>query len=136
MSVLTPARTTTAAKGGQADGTPAAAKAPATGMGMGDDLWDSDEEVEGTGIGMSPPKTMQFHVPASRLVRTPGKSRPEAPLCEGCGADTCGVAREASKRIVEDLLMTAGMEDGLEEAEEEGSPSIVKTGGLLEEDTF
>lgn len=32
--------------------------------------------------------------------------------------------------------MTAGMEDGLEEAEEEGSPSIVKPGTLLEEDTF
>ena len=45
-------------------------------------------------------------------------------------------AREASKRIVEDLLQTAGMEDDLEEAEDEASPSIVKTGGLLEEDTF
>lgn len=32
--------------------------------------------------------------------------------------------------------MTAGMDDGLEETEEEGSPSIIKTGGLLEEDTF
>ena len=48
-------------------------------------------------------------------------------------------AREASKRIVEDLLLTAGMDDGLDEAEGEGegSPSIIKpTGGLLEEDTF
>ena len=54
----------------------------------------------------------------------------------GKGADGFGTAREASKRIVEELLLTAGMEDGLDEAEEEGSPSIVKTGGLLEEDTF
>ena len=42
-------------------------------------------------------------------------------------------ARDASKRIVEDLLLTAGgnISDDLED-----SPSIVKRGGLLEEDTF
>lgn len=37
------------------------------------DLWDSDEDID---AGMSPPKTMQFHVPQSRLVRTPGKIPP------------------------------------------------------------
>lgn len=60
-------------------------------------IWDSDSEDgdDGQGgntldeLGMSPPKTMQFHIPASRLMQTP--------------------AREASKRIVEDLLMTAGV---------------------------
>ena len=43
------------------------------------------------------------------------------------------VAREASKRIVEDLLLTAGgnVSDDLEE----DSPSVIKR-GLLEEDTF
>ena len=47
--------------------------------------------------------------------------------------DTCS-AREASKRIVEDLLLTAGgsVTDDLDE----DSPSVVKRGGLLEEDTF
>lgn len=56
-------------------------------------VWDSDEEdtddFHGGGgtMGISPPKTMQFHIPASRLLRTP--------------------AREASKRIVDDLLAEA-----------------------------
>lgn len=45
-------------------------------------------------------------------------------------------AREASKRIVEDLLSTAGMRDGLEEVEGEDSPSIVRRGALSDEDTF
>lgn len=42
--------------------------------------WDSDEEEEkfldddedDTDIGFSPPKTMQFHIPHSRLMKTPG----------------------------------------------------------------
>ena len=43
-------------------------------------------------------------------------------------------AREASKRIVEDLLLTAGgnVTDDLDEE----SPSVIKRGGSLEEDTF
>ena len=36
-------------------------------------IWDSDSDDEGELEGMSPPKTMQFHVPQSRLLRTPGK---------------------------------------------------------------
>ncbi|KAF1942219.1 hypothetical protein EJ02DRAFT_465901 [Clathrospora elynae] len=44
-----------------------------------------DEEYE---LDFSPPKTIQFHIPQSKLLQTP--------------------AREASKRIVDDLLMTAG----------------------------
>lgn len=35
-------------------------------------IWDSDSDDEGL-EGMSPPKTMQFHVPQTRLLRTPGK---------------------------------------------------------------
>ena len=43
-------------------------------------------------------------------------------------------AREASKRIVEDLLLTAGgnVTDDLDE----DSPSVIKRGELLDEDTF
>jgi len=95
--------------------------------------WDSDSEVEDD-LGISPPKTMQFHVPQSRLLRTP--------------------AKEASKRIVEDLLLTAGAASitdemseldvgGYDEDEEiqagleEDSPSVVRRApGLgLEEDS-
>ena len=80
-------------------------------------IWDSDsdDDDEGDmGVGMSPPKTMQFHVPQPRLLRTP--------------------AREASKRIVEDLLLTAGgnVTDDLEE----DSPSVVQRARLGDEDTF
>lgn len=38
-----------------------------------DICWDdSDGEEDGELMGMSPPKTMQFHVPQGRLMRTPG----------------------------------------------------------------
>lgn len=63
---------------------------------------------------------MQFHVPQSRLLQTP--------------------AREASRKIVEDLLLTAGADatDEIEEGEgyvEQPSPSIVRK-GWEEDDTF
>ncbi|TVY83774.1 DASH complex subunit ask1 [Lachnellula suecica] len=66
---------------------------------------DSDEDAEGVyrELGMSPPKTIQFNLPQSRLLQTP--------------------AREASKRIVEDLLTTAGA--GLDDTDELDSPSMV-----------
>ncbi len=37
-------------------------------------MWDSDsdDELEG-GDAFSPPKTLQFHVPQSRLLQTPGE---------------------------------------------------------------
>lgn len=63
---------------------------------------------------------MQFHVPQSRLLQTP--------------------AREASRKIVEDLLMTAGA-DATDDIEGEGgyleepSPSVVRK-GWDEDDTF
>ncbi|KAM3085280.1 DASH complex subunit ask1 [Clarireedia jacksonii] len=67
---------------------------------------DSDEDAEDIykELGMSPPKTIQFSLPQSRLLQTP--------------------AREASKRIVEDLLTTAGA--GFDDTDGLGdSPSVV-----------
>ncbi|EMC96666.1 hypothetical protein BAUCODRAFT_108492 [Baudoinia panamericana UAMH 10762] len=77
---------------------------------------ESDDEVD-----ISPPKTMSFHVPQSRLLQTP--------------------AREASKRIVEELLLTAGA-DATDEIEadndfiEEPSPSVVRRVFNTDDDTF
>ena len=82
---------------------------------------DSDEDDDDFGPEFSPPKTMQFHVPQSRLVQTP--------------------AREASKKIVEDLLLTAGADatDDIEDDDYEfeiPSPSVVKQGWEIDDDTF
>ncbi|KAL9583320.1 MAG: hypothetical protein Q9212_002778 [Teloschistes hypoglaucus] len=82
-------------------------------------VWDSDSDddgEDGEGGMMSPPKTIQFHIPQSKLLRTP--------------------AREASKKIVEDLLHTAGGGDVTDEYEEESSPSVVKRVQMEEDDTF
>ena len=61
ISVLTPARHKTpkqaVEKGKQAKGP-----------------WDSDSDEDDMFEGMSPPKTMQFHIPQSKLLKTPGKS--------------------------------------------------------------
>ena len=85
-------------------------------------LWDSDSEEEDDFGGMSPPKTMQFAIPQSRLLQTP--------------------AREASRQIVNDLLLTAGAEatdeiEGIGDGEyvEEVSPSVVKR-AWEDDDTF
>ncbi|KAF2861606.1 hypothetical protein K470DRAFT_245062 [Piedraia hortae CBS 480.64] len=51
---------------------------------------DGESEGEDTLFGMSPPKTMQFSIPQSRVMQTP--------------------AREASRRIVEELMFTAGVD--------------------------
>ncbi len=63
MSVLTPkrGREGSAVRGGK-------------GKAQQDVGWDSEsEEGEGEeGMGISPPKTMQFHIPQGRLMRTPG----------------------------------------------------------------
>jgi len=84
-------------------------------------LWDSDSDDDDA-FGMSPPKTMQFAIPQSRLLQTP--------------------AREASRRIVDDLLMTAGAEAtdeiegiGQEARPEEPSPSVVRR-AWEDDDTF
>lgn len=53
---------------------------PAKGGGTGKrPVWDSDDEFdvnEDDDLGPSPPKTMQFHVPQSRLMKTPGELSP------------------------------------------------------------
>ncbi|OBT75430.1 hypothetical protein VF21_05691 [Pseudogymnoascus sp. 05NY08] len=84
-------------------------------VGLTDEItWDSDsedaEDVYKT-LGMSPPKTIQFAIPPNRVLQTP--------------------AREASKRIVEDLLMTAGAG-----GYEEDSPSMIKPSHNLLDDSF
>jgi DASH complex subunit ASK1 len=55
------------------------------------DFGDSDDDDIFLPPGFSPPKTMQFSIPASKLIATP--------------------AREASRRIVKDILQTAGADD-------------------------
>ncbi|EGZ74054.1 hypothetical protein NEUTE2DRAFT_149914 [Neurospora tetrasperma FGSC 2509] len=74
--------------------------------------WESDSEQDPFG-GMSPPKTIQFALPPSKLLQTP--------------------AREASKKIVENLLLTAGE---MPEGESEFSPSVVKMNPDLMDETF
>ena len=69
VSVLTPAKGRKEG-GGRAEVIVKDTSRPAK---IKENLWDSDsEEDEDVGAGMSPPKTMQFHVPQGRLVRTPG----------------------------------------------------------------
>ena len=85
-------------------------------VGVTDEItWDSDsedaEDVYKT-LGMSPPKTIQFAIPPNRVLQTP--------------------AREASKRIVKDLLMTAGAGG----YDEEDSPSMIKPSNNLLDDSF
>ncbi|KAI6258676.1 hypothetical protein MCOR07_004583 [Pyricularia oryzae] len=90
--------------GQQKDKTPAREKDEIT--------WDSDSDDE-LYAGMSPPKTIQFALPASRLLQTP--------------------AREASKRIVEDILLTAG---AAPDESSEYSPTIVKMNANILDDSF
>ena len=42
------------------------------GNGYNDDF-DHDDEDDDDDLGISPPKTMQFHIPQSRLMKTPGE---------------------------------------------------------------
>ncbi|KAL9100617.1 MAG: hypothetical protein Q9163_004033 [Psora crenata] len=108
VSVLTPAKGKKEGGGGRGEGT------YKSGERENNTLWDSDsDDEELDAAGMSPPKTIQFHVPQGRLIRTP--------------------AREASKRIVEDILLTAGG-NVTDDLDEEDSPSVVKRRGLLDDD--
>ncbi|KAL2823736.1 DASH complex subunit Ask1-domain-containing protein [Aspergillus pseudoustus] len=81
--------------------------------------WDSDDDQfndDDDELGLSPPKTMQFHIPQSRLMKTP--------------------AKEASRRIVEQLLYTAGANDTTEDIGDDQSPSVIRRIERLEDDTF
>ncbi|OJD25084.1 hypothetical protein ACJ73_03552 [Blastomyces percursus] len=80
-----------------------------------DDLDDDDEDDPTALFGHSPPKTIQFHIPQSRLLQTP--------------------AREASKRIVSELLYTAGCGDDITD-EDESSPSVIRRAAGLEDESF
>ncbi|GJC93940.1 spc97/spc98 family protein [Colletotrichum higginsianum] len=76
--------------------------------------WESDsDEDKALYGGMSPPKTIQFALPPSKLLQTP--------------------AREASKRIVDDILLTAGAGP---ESSEEYSPTMVKMNKDILDDSF
>ncbi|KAI0970564.1 DASH complex subunit Ask1-domain-containing protein [Xylaria arbuscula] len=89
----------------------------AKGKGRADEItWESDEdEFEEDSVfgGMSPPKTIQFALPPSKLMQTP--------------------AREASRRIVDDILITAG---AVPEESLEDSPTMVKMNHDILDDTF
>ncbi|OAT04321.1 hypothetical protein BDBG_00899 [Blastomyces gilchristii SLH14081] len=80
-----------------------------------DDLDDDDEDDPTALFGHSPPKTIQFHIPQSRLLQTP--------------------AKEASKRIVSELLYTAGCGDDITD-EDESSPSVIRRAAGLEDESF
>lgn len=76
--------------------------------------WESsDEDGDDLYGGMSPPKTINFALPPSKLLQTP--------------------AREASKRIVEDILLTAG--EDLDRSSEY-SPTMVKMNADILDETF
>ncbi|KAH9908594.1 DASH complex subunit Ask1-domain-containing protein [Xylariomycetidae sp. FL2044] len=91
--------------------------------------WESDEDELAGGrnddyddttgamlfAGVSPPKTIQFALPPGRLLRTP--------------------AREASRRIVDDILINAGAAPNNEDSDEY-SPTMVKVNHDILDDTF
>ena len=75
VSVLTPAKKKTPGKAKeQTNGNGNGLGGGVTGKKTG--VWDSDsdeEDSEGGFLGgISPPKTIQFHIPQSRLLKTPG----------------------------------------------------------------
>ena len=113
--------------------------------------WDSDSDDDfADGLeDMSPPKTMQFVVPQGRLLQTPGTFKYlgyaqqregvlTSPLLRTAGTDLLAdlfpsKAREASKRIVEDLLLTAGGDITDEMAPDEDSPSVIRRNEELDD---
>ncbi|KAJ9614668.1 DASH complex subunit ask1 [Cladophialophora chaetospira] len=87
-------------------------------------IWDSsDDDLDDSDIPFdaSPPKTIHFHIPQNRLLKTP--------------------AKEASQRIVQDILTNAGLDYGEEEldfsqvGEMEGEGSDIDGGGVGGEQT-
>ncbi|PGH11519.1 hypothetical protein AJ80_07085 [Polytolypa hystricis UAMH7299] len=95
--------------------TPAKLRAPTRTAGLWDDSDDDLDDDPSAFFGHSPPKTMQFHVPQSKLLKTP--------------------AKEASKRIVSDLLHRAGGGDDFT-SDFDYSPSLVQRAEGLDDDTF
>jgi DASH complex subunit ASK1 len=103
-------------------------------------MWDSDDDFDyddDEDLGPSPPKTMQFHIPQSRLMRTPGKIFLDSVSNTGFMLTLFPlVAREASKRIVTDLLATAGAGDITDDFGDDQSPSVIRRMERLEDETF
>ncbi|KAL2170315.1 hypothetical protein VTG60DRAFT_4994 [Thermothelomyces hinnuleus] len=115
VSVQTPAtgrktKDVFAGKKGEAAATTTTAGAGVSGKYDDEITWESDSDGLG---GMSPPKTIQFALPPSKLLQTP--------------------AREASKRIVDNILLTAG--EDLDDPSEY-SPTVVKMNKDILDDTF
>jgi DASH complex subunit ASK1 len=103
--------------------TPAKGKQPMSIHRTGGTIFDDSDEEEDD-VDFSPPKTIQFHIPQSKLMQTPGKIF----TCSWLGRMlTYRTAREASKRIVDDLLMTAGGDiTDTTGGMDEDSPSVVR----------
>ncbi|KAI5295582.1 DASH complex subunit ask1 [Ascosphaera acerosa] len=82
--------------------------------------WDSDGEMDDDTadatrlFGGSPPKTMQFHVPQSRLLQTP--------------------AKEATQRIMAEILSTAGGNEFTEDSIT--TPDMVRQTDYVDDDSF
>jgi len=137
VSVLTPARN-------KAQTSKLAAPPPA--------IWDSDDDLDDdVPFDQSPPKTMHFHVPQSRLLKTPGMCQPHHQAAETVWKPSADIrkpaVKQASKRIVEDLLATAGVgrDDDQEFTDEietqafgvdENSPSVVRRAVNIEDESF
>lgn len=71
VSILAPGRAKQNTRAGEGDGEKARSGVDISSRSVG--AWDSDsdgDEIE----GMSPPKTMHFYIPQSRVLQTPGKS--------------------------------------------------------------
>lgn len=90
--------------------------------------WESDSE-DGF-AGMSPPKTIQFALPPSKLLQTPGTCLLFRSINRFANERA---AREASKKIVDNILLTAGAELG---ESSEYSPTMVKMNPDILDDTF
>ncbi|EFX05766.1 dash complex subunit [Grosmannia clavigera kw1407] len=91
-----------------------AAAASAAGHKRDEITWESsDDDGDDLYGGFSPPKTISFALPPSKLLQTP--------------------AREASKRIVEDILYTAGDDT---DNPSEYSPTMVKMNANILDETF
>ncbi|KAL2189534.1 CT20-domain-containing protein [Thermothelomyces heterothallicus CBS 203.75] len=112
VSVQTPAtgrktKDVFAGKKGEAAATTITAGAGVSGKYDDEITWESDSDGFG---GMSPPKTIQFALPPSKLLQTPG-----------------------TKRIVDNILLTAG--EDLDDPSEY-SPTVVKMNKDILDDTF
>ncbi|KAK2606082.1 hypothetical protein QQS21_003477 [Conoideocrella luteorostrata] len=106
--------TSSAGISGEAAVGPSAGEAASRGRQKYEIDWESDDDGDDDDLyaGMSPPKTIQFALPPSKLLRTP--------------------AREASRRIVDDILIDAGADP----ESSEYSPTMVKMNEDILNDSF